>query len=64
MDCHVTDVPPREELDIPALRAKYYAERDKRLRPEGNEQYIEVTGSFAHYLDDPYMPVVPRPAII
>ena len=36
------------------------AERDKRLRPEGNEQYIEIKGLFAEYLSDPYMPVVPR----
>ncbi|MFM2079285.1 MAG: hypothetical protein RJA49_3175, partial [Actinomycetota bacterium] len=42
------------------LRAKYRAERDKRLRPEGNEQYIEPTGRFAHFLDDPYVPVADR----
>ena len=42
------------------LRAKYRAERDKRLRPEGNEQYIEPTGRFAHFLDDPYVPVTDR----
>ena len=27
-----------------ALRAKYLAERDKRLRASGNEQYVEVDG--------------------
>ena len=42
------------------LRAKYRAERDKRLRPDGNEQYIEPTGRFAHFLDDPYVPKVER----
>ncbi|HAH11072.1 MAG TPA: monooxygenase, partial [Alphaproteobacteria bacterium] len=47
-------------LDKDALRARYRAERDKRLRPEGNEQYIEIKGLFAEYLSDPYMPVVPR----
>ena len=41
-------------FDPIALRDKYRAERDKRLRPEGNEQYIEITGQFAHFLDDPY----------
>ena len=28
-----------EELDIPALRDKYREERERRLRPEGQEQY-------------------------
>ena len=31
------------------------AERDKRLRADGNEQYQEVTGDFSHYVDDPYV---------
>ena len=46
-----------EELgfDPEALRAKYRAERDKRLRAEGNDQYQEVAGDFARYLDDPYV---------
>ncbi len=42
-------------FDPDALRAKYRAERDKRLRPDGNEQYREIAGEFAHYLDDPYV---------
>jgi cation diffusion facilitator CzcD-associated flavoprotein CzcO len=43
-----------------ALRAKYRQERDKRLRPDGNAQYIEPAGRFAHFLDDPYVPKKPR----
>ena len=31
-------------IDRDALRAKYREERDKRLRDDGNEQYIEPTG--------------------
>jgi cyclohexanone monooxygenase len=42
-------------FDPEALRAKYRAERDKRLRADGNEQYREIAGDFAHYLDDPYV---------
>jgi len=42
-------------FDPQALREKYRAERDKRLRAEGNEQYQEIAGAFAHYLDDPYV---------
>ena len=45
----------QREFDAAALRQKYRAERDKRLRAEGNAQYIEVKGEFAHYLDDPYV---------
>ncbi|MBI1238309.1 MAG: NAD(P)-binding protein [Alphaproteobacteria bacterium] len=37
------------------LRAKYRAERDKRLREDGNAQYREVVGEFKHYVDDPYV---------
>src|SRR6185369_5630054 len=42
-------------IDRDALRARYRAERDKRLRPDGNNQYIQPTGRFAHLLDDPYV---------
>ena len=41
-------------FDPDALREKYRAERDKRIRPDGNDQYVEVTGDFSHYVDDPY----------
>ena len=47
-------------IDTQAIRDKYRQERDKRLRPEGNEQYLELKDQLAHYLDDPYMPVVER----
>jgi cation diffusion facilitator CzcD-associated flavoprotein CzcO len=47
-------------IDRDALRAKYREERDKRLRDDGNEQYIEPTGRFAHLLDDPYTARVER----
>jgi len=42
-------------FDPDALRAKYRAERDKRLRADGNEQYVEIAGEYAHYLEDPYV---------
>jgi len=47
-------------IDKEALKQKYAAERDKRLRPDGNDQYLEVKGQLSHYLDDPYTPVVER----
>ena len=42
-------------FDPVALKEKYRAERNKRLRSDGNEQYVEIKGQFAHYLDDPYV---------
>jgi len=49
-----------DPVDREAVRAKYRAERDKRLRPDGNDQYLEPTGKFAHLLDDPYAERVER----
>ena len=43
------------DFDPDALRAKYREERDRRLRPDGNEQYVEVKGDFSRYIDDPYV---------
>ncbi len=44
-------------FDPDALRAKYKTERDKRLRPDGENQYLELAGKFARYADeDPYAP--------
>lgn len=48
------------KVDKEALRKKYLEERDKRLRPDGNEQYLELKGRLAHYLEDPYTPLVER----
>ena len=42
-------------FDPDALRAKYRAERDKRLRPDGIAQYVELAGGFAHFERDPYV---------
>ncbi len=52
-----------DEIDLPALRAKYAHERDRRLR-DGQAQYIVTEGKFADFYEtDPYMPVVPRAPI-
>ncbi len=42
-------------FDPDALREKYRMERDKRLRSDGNDQYIEVKGEFEHFVEDPYV---------
>ena len=49
-----TETSKDDEFDPAALRERYRAERERRLRPDGNDQYIEVVGDFASYLDDPY----------
>ena len=43
------------DFDPDALHAKYLAERDKRLREDGNAQYVEVKAEFSHYVEDPYV---------
>ena len=48
------------DFDPVALREKYRLEREKRLREDGNEQYIEVKDDFARYLDDPYVAPIKR----
>jgi cyclohexanone monooxygenase len=48
------DEPAAAAFDATVLRDRYREERDKRLRNDGNEQYLEVKGDFAHFLDDPY----------
>ncbi|NTI23616.1 NAD(P)/FAD-dependent oxidoreductase [Rhizobium rhizogenes] len=47
------DRPTQAQLDdSPRLHQKYLRERDKRLRPDGNDQYITVSGQFEHFRDD------------
>jgi len=50
-------------IDKNALRSKYLEERDKRLRSDGNEQYVELTGQFAKYLEDPYVEPAERESL-
>jgi len=46
---------PDLDFDPGELREKYRSERDKRLRDDGENQYIEAATEFAHYADDdPY----------
>jgi cation diffusion facilitator CzcD-associated flavoprotein CzcO len=42
-------------FDPDSLKTKYLSERDKRLRPDGNAQYIEVKAEFSRYVEDPYV---------
>lgn len=49
-----------DTFDPDVLRDRYRHERDKRLRADGNDQYVEIAGRFARYLDDPYTEAVTR----
>lgn len=56
----VIDGSQQLHIDKEKLRRKYLEERNKRLRADGNDQYVQVKDQLAHYLDDPYTPVTPR----
>ena len=60
-DCTPTATP---DIDIDALRTRYLAERDKRLRSEGQDQYRTTEDGFTEaYEGDPYTAVEPREPI-
>jgi cyclohexanone monooxygenase len=51
-----TQTPRREtDFDPDALRDKYRQERDKRLRADANDQYVEVVDEYARFLEDPFV---------
>jgi cyclohexanone monooxygenase len=41
--------------DAEALHAKYLAERDKRLRRDGDSQYLDASGDYEDFVADPYV---------
>ena len=47
-------------LDKTALKKKYAEERDKRLRADGNAQYVRLEGTFDDLAADPYTPLKER----
>ncbi len=58
------NLPPADEIDIPALKQKYQHERDRRIRKEGQQQYVQPKAEFAEaYEGDPYTPLKPRDAL-
>lgn len=57
-DISVTDAFTSLESEVVAVHARYAAEREKRLRSDGNSQYILLHGSdkFKHMTEDPWLP--------
>jgi cyclohexanone monooxygenase len=41
-------------FDPAELRQKYRQERDRRVRSDGNDQYVEIKDTYADLLDDPW----------
>ena len=42
-------------FDVDALRRRYAEERARRLRPDGIAQYVETSGAFARFAEDPWV---------
>ena len=42
-------------LDLDMLRRKYAEERDRRVNPRRNEQFVEIAGEYSHFDDNPWM---------
>jgi cation diffusion facilitator CzcD-associated flavoprotein CzcO len=62
VNCEPTLTP--DDIDISALREKYRQERDKRLRCDGQKQYVKPNGDWAAAFEsDPYRPLVSRDPI-
>ena len=53
-----------QTLNVAEIRARYEAERVKRLRPAGTDQYVFAEGKFARFAEDPHAgPAPERPAL-
>ena len=61
MTCQTTITP--DDVDVDALRRKYAAERDKRLRTDNEAQFVRLDEVSTTYVEDPHNPVVPRDPI-
>lgn len=55
LEVEFQDIIGELDFDPVKLKEKYLSERDKRVRTDGNDQYLEVTAEFSRYVDDPYV---------
>ena len=64
MTCKPTTVPAAESIDIPALREKYRIEKERRIRKDGQEQYVRLSDEgLPDYAVDPYRTPIERAPI-
>ena len=43
-----------DDAEFERVQQRYAQERAKRIRTDGNDQYVEVSGEFSHFTADPY----------
>ena len=55
MSSHSGTTAAQQGFEPDQLRARYREERDRRLRQDGNEQYLAMSGELGHYVEDPYV---------
>jgi cation diffusion facilitator CzcD-associated flavoprotein CzcO len=60
MTTNSTTTEAPEDIDVEALRSRYRAERDRRIRPDGATQYTRAAGEFGYYAKDPYTAATDR----
>lgn len=53
---------PAEAIDLAAIDARYAAEKNKRLRKDGQYQFVKLDGLLPDISSDPHLPVAPRDA--
>ncbi|MFV8819002.1 flavin-containing monooxygenase [Haliea sp. E17] len=64
MKCEAHNEVSPAEIDIPSIRAKYREERQKRIRPEGQRQYVRPSGDASQeFAADPHLPIEAREPI-
>ncbi|TWF95364.1 flavin-containing monooxygenase [Saccharopolyspora dendranthemae] len=54
MSTHPPSIPEFSDTEVAALRERYSAERERRVRPDGSAQYRRAEGEFGYYAQDPY----------
>ncbi len=47
-------IPEFSDAEVDALRQRYRAERERRVRPDGSAQYARAEGGFGYYAEDPH----------
>jgi cyclohexanone monooxygenase len=55
--------PDQFNFNTEELLRKYEEERQRRLRSDGNSQYVKIEGKFSHFLEDPYTDRIVRDPI-
>ena len=64
MTCKPSNVPPIDEIDVPAMLERYDFERERRLARDGETQYVQPHGGAVRdYSIDPHSEMQPREPI-